>query len=403
MTRRILPILLVLAATAQGAFVTKARWAARGVKDIVIDVADGKPRLRATVWTVPIEKDFPGAWPGTHRAIAKGREFDLPNGRVLRWETSDSLTPFEVVPGELAHLAEWGAHITSIVFAAAPPAGFTIAHKLTLGVGTVVAYQPELTQAEKDEGCARPRAVVGSYAVFDASGCKIMHIPCPVLIDAAGTKVWGTIQINPPVGPPTGVFTSIVSFKAVDFAGLVFPVTAYGLDTFGYSGAGGSSSNMGAHDCAVSGPYTPGSNGTATTIHIECANHNGDGMTAGLYLDNAGTPDGLLADTAEVTGAQDARQWVTFTIDGAGVAVTTAQSIWIAHNRDDLTTLYWDADTATWKYDTDMTYVAGTLENPWTVTTGTFNRKMQAYVTFAPTVAGGVAPQWMHYFRQRSR
>lgn len=380
-------------------FVTKQRWDARGVTDESIDVADGQPRWRARVWGVPVEKRLSGNWPGTHRSLAagkKGREFDLPNGRKLRWETSDSLAPFEEKPGELKGLAEFGAHVTSVVFAAAPPAGFTIAHKLSLGAGTVVAYQPELTQAEKDEGCVRPRAVVGSYAVYDKDGLTFMHIPCPVLVDAAGKKAWGTIKINPPVGPPTGVFNSVVTFKAADFAGLVYPVTAYGLDTFGYTTEAGTETSFALNTIVGFGPFSPGSSGSATDIRAFLKREGGAPMVAmevtmGLYANNAGYPAALHRDGGGVNSMSSAAYgWIIDTLDSA-YSVVGGTDYWLVHNHN-LGVLYVKYNTVADFYSYHLgsvTYSSGALSSPFPGGAAErASRKYSIYCTYTPSAAG---------------
>ena len=101
--------------------VTAAKWARRGGRSISMGVnAAGKPQSEFESWGVRGKRRFNDAWLGTHREIAGGHEWDLPGDYVLRWVRSDTLAPFETTPGELQHLAEWGAEITSLAATAIP-------------------------------------------------------------------------------------------------------------------------------------------------------------------------------------------------------------------------------------------------------------------------------------------
>ena len=230
-------LLVALAAAAAAAparrrgrmFVTKARWAQRGSRIIARRRDDqGRPFEEWESWGVRIRRRLTTASLAIDRPITNGREFDVRAGVRLRWQTTDNLAPFEETAGELKHLAEWGASITSCVLATAPAADWSVRHRLELPAGSTLAYQPPLTQAEKDEGCVRPAAVVGSYAVFGPAGCKVAHTPRPCAVDANGKRVWGTITINPTTVPGTGFVASVVQFKLADLVGLVYPITLYG-------------------------------------------------------------------------------------------------------------------------------------------------------------------------------
>ena len=135
-------------------------------------------------------------------------------------------------------------------------------------------YQPALNQRDQIEGveCTettcqdssgkvvayRPENVVGSYAVYyegNRSGDytevggdnyktgKVFHIYRPVVTDANGNKVWGSLSINKQLGQLSVTVPKDFLDKAV------YPVN---IDpTFGYSG-------IGASNCWLSGNYFRG-------------------------------------------------------------------------------------------------------------------------------------------------
>ena len=362
-------------------FVTTQRWNARKWTTTVCDVVDGKPELRVNAWGTAIGKRMRVA-PTGKADRARGKRFALSATSAIEWYDSDNLAPFEETPGELKHLAEFGAHISCLKGDPPPPGKWKWETDLLLPEGVVIAYQPELTTEEKDRGAVRPAAVVGSYAVFDAEGCKIAHILRPCVVDATGKRVWGTLSIADGV--------STVTFRAADVKHLAAPVTIYGLDTFGYTSVGGSYAGWSAANLSTFGPFTAPANGSATAVSIYLTYVGGHSWTLGIYADNGGTPVGgaLLRDTA---GANDANDWNEQALDSP-LAITSASVYWIGHNHATSSPRIWYDSVAgfSWSYAASA-YSAGSLPNPCPSSTVQANHKCSAYITYTPA-GGGYVP-----------
>jgi len=142
---------------------------------------------------------------------------------------------------------------------------FTIQSK-----GLKFAYQPELTQKEKDEGASRPENVVGSYAVYmenpgtnwvggkEYKVGKVGHIFRPHLYDSNGLEAWGDLHIE------NGKYEVTIPQDFLDKA--VFPIKSN--DTFGYEDLGASiDSNQPAQSLRGS-KFASASGGTVTQINV---------------------------------------------------------------------------------------------------------------------------------------
>lgn len=92
-------------------------------------------------------------------------------------------------------------------------------------------YQDELTE-EENKTAYRPIDVVHSYACFDKSGKKVMHIYRSALLDASGVKVWCDMKLD----TEQGLLSVLWDVKVLE--GLVFPVVVD--PTFGYTSIGAS-------------------------------------------------------------------------------------------------------------------------------------------------------------------
>jgi len=330
-----------------------------------------------------------------------GRHYDLPGGHRLIWrevgpgDVAHPLRPFEETPGELDHLAEHGVRLSVLRLAAVPDRPIW-RHCLTYPPGTRFVYQPPLTQAEIDEGAMRPRAVVGSYAVLDAKGCKIGHILRPCAISADRTKrLWGVIQIQDGV--------SEVAFRRDKLEALGQGAVVFGLDTFGYTSIGATGQGRSRDYMFAEGPHSPASDGQAEVVHLYTEVGYSRPVTLGLYSDNGGTPEGgsLLRDTAEGT-LPDFDGWADLDLD-TPVSVTGGQDYWIgARWSNGAAQLRYDSVSGYSEYYKSSPYSAGQLDNPYpTEATQVSNREYSAYVSYTPSGAGVVAPQFMHLARMR--
>jgi len=371
---------------------------------------------RITAWGMPLalrlHDDHPvqaeGDLDGDDEALigpgGVGRHYDLPGGHRLIWrevkpgDVAHPLRPFERTPGELDHLAEGGVRL-SVLRLASVPENPIWRHRLTYPAGTRFVYQPRLTQAEIDEGCVQPRAVVGSYAVLDAEGCKIGHILRPCAISADRTKrVWGAISIEKGV--------SRVAFRPDDLKALGTGALLFGLDTFGYATLGGAGHLRGARFARAAGPHSPASDGTANEVHIGC---NTDGIhagkaTLGFWQDSSNYPGARVGDTGEISVTNSSPAWVSATLDSPQPAVYAAQSYWIGLHQDSSLYLYLRYDSGTLNHrHAETTYVAGEVPDPYpSSSTLTTSRDYSVYIVY--TASGGptgVAPQFMHLARMR--
>jgi len=416
--KRVLTILLALCAVAAcaprahagGAFVTKAKWARRAHHRLVSRQLDAerKPVEVFERWdsriTVTCEHPMAAGW--EPEDIEDGKRFRLPRGE-LEWvhRKVNALRKFEVTPGELAQFPQ--ARVSRLQMTAVP-VNCTWRHTLIVPHGTTFLYQPELTPTEVADGCIRPPAIVGSYAVRDEGNCKIAHIPRPTALGSLGKRVWGTITIERMAeGELRDRWREIVSFDRAELQTLTLPVTAYGLATFGYYNggvAGGTSSGWTAgYLYAWLGTVSPASDGTATNISAYTTGNAAyeRRLTLGIYLDSGGTPGAKHADTDGYAWTGEAGAWRTDDIDGGGVAVASGTSYWLVGQAEDALATYYDAGSYTKKSDTGShEYTHGTLATPWPGTNVTnTNRDYSIYVTYS--TGGGAVPQWMHLYKMR--
>lgn len=156
-------------------------------------------------------------------------------------------------------------------------------------------YQPELTQQEIDEGSIRPENIVGSYAVYHKelknnkyTTGKAFHIFRPLVKDADGDQVWGTLMYV------DGALSVTVPQEYLDKA--VYPVSVD--PTVGFTSIGGTSGGNTANDHFVSVLESVPSSGTITSISIYFSSVGAtEESRAGVY----DTGLALLATSTEVS------------------------------------------------------------------------------------------------------
>ncbi|MFW6164290.1 MAG: hypothetical protein ACODAJ_16090, partial [Planctomycetota bacterium] len=211
--------------------VTARRWRERGWSEESAGVVAGQAEARVRAWGAVVRKRLLAAV-AAEAAIEGGRRFDLDAHSRLEWTHAPDLAPFETEPGELAHLAEGGAHLSRLRLSRLPDQ--TVWQHDLDAPGLQFTYQPKLPAADIAEGCVRPPAVVGSYAVIaTVDGRKVAHIPRPVAVAASGNRVWGRIEIV--AGVSTVRFDRAALRDRLTWGGE--GIVIYGLDTFGYTGS----------------------------------------------------------------------------------------------------------------------------------------------------------------------
>ena len=379
-------------------FVTKDRWRGREWRAERLGLVDGRAEAVVALWGAVVRKRLLTPV-SAHASLDGVHRFDLDASSRLEWTAAADLAPFETDPGELAHLAEGGAHVSCLRLSRMPDE-CVWQHELELP-GVRLAYQPALSAEEIAEGCIRPPAVVGSYAAFALDdGRKVCHIPRPVAIDGHGNRVWGTIEIA------AGIST--VRFDPDALRALAWGddgIAIYGLDTFGYTSIAGTASTWSTgYLYAWLGTVSPASDGTATTVSIYTSGSIYERqLTLGIYADNAGEPAAKTADTDGYTWTGAGSGWRTDEIDGGGVAVASATPYWLLGQAESALTTYYDAGSYTMKWDTGgHSYTHGTLVTPWPATAGTrTSRDYSIYVTYTPSAGGLSLPVAMHHYRRR--
>lgn len=151
----------------------------------------------------------------------------------------------------------------------------------------------------------RPTDVVNSYACFDKTSKKVMHIYRSALLDSKGTKIWCDMKLDTELG----LLSVLWNVKVLE--GLVYPVVVD--PTFGYEDVGGTT--WGSLDTyCVGGKFTLSEDANS----VDVISFYNKGVTANvqvaLYDDNGagGQPyDRLIISSVEsCTGSA----WHDFTV-----------------------------------------------------------------------------------------
>jgi len=374
------------------AFVTKARWRDRTWRSERLDLVAGQAEARLVAWGAAVRKRLL-APVSAHASIGRGHRFDLDASSRLEWTTADDLAPFETEPGELAHLAEGGAHVSCLRLSRMPDE-CVWRHELELP-GVRLTYQPPLTAAEISEGCTRPPAVVGSYAAFALDdGRKVAHILRPVAVDGHGNRVWGTIRIADGI--------STVRFDPAALRSLAWGgdgIAIYGLDTFGYTSVGGSSGTLVQdYDIAHKCPTAPDSDGTVTAIWAYVDPAGGDAVVVvGIWDHDAANnlPENLLGSSVGL--------WTNplgWKEESVSASVTASTQYWLGWNTESRAVVaYYDAGT---RYVYHARTYDGTLPDPFgNSINGSGARDYSIYATYTPTGGGLSIPVAMDHYRRR--
>jgi len=380
-------------------FVTEDRWRGREWRAERLGLVDGRAEAVVAAWGAVVRKRLL-APVSAHASLDGVHRFDLDASSRLEWTTAADLAPFETEPGELAHLAEGGAHVSCLRLSRMPdPCVWQ--HELELP-GVRLVYQPALTPEEIAMGCIRPAAVVGSYAAFALDdGRKVCHILRPVAVDGHGNRVWGTIEIA------AGIST--VRFDPGLLRKLAWGddgIAIYGLDTFGYTSIGGTLYSSLAHYIFSCGPWAAPANGTVDSLHAyveDGPSGNWNHCQMAIYPDNGGKIDGstLLCHSAELYDYNLAGAWETYAVAGSP-AMANGVDYWLCYWHDTTySRRFYDSGSGAQRYSTE-TYSADNWPDPGEATTA-FQSSVEysLYVTYTPSAGGLSLPVAMHHYRRR--
>lgn len=325
-----------------------------------------------------------------------------PQAKMVKWNGEESLTirydkvgfdSFTNVGGkirstfkdETVEFYQDGKDFKFIIYIAKKPLTNILNYKLTGWENFNFFYQPPLTQNFKDEGHFRPDDVVGSYAVYhkikknyvvgqtNYKTGKAFHIYRPKFIDADGKTVWADLNID------NENYTITIPQNFLDTA--KYPIKAN--DTFGYTSIGGTNDSGGGNgDIEALGPYSPASNGDATSISIYFYNDRYGTGCLGIYDDDgSGEPDNLLGDTSDFS--INTTGWVLESLDSS-VAVTTGTDYWLAINSSAGAYIRYDTASDT-RWQVSDVYVPGSLTDPYPGGGSSYSTiEYSLYATYTP-------------------
>lgn len=240
-------------------------------------------------------------------------------------------------------------------------------------------YQPELTQAEIDEGAFRPNNIIGSYAVYHSTkrnniiggkeyqAGKAFHIYRPLIIDSAGITIWGVLNIE------NNLLTVTIPQEFLDSA--TYPVIVD--PTFGYTTLGSSISTIGANEAIALTVYSaPIGINIPTDIRVVLY---GESKNRKLVIWH---PDTGAVITNSVSGAistPTSKDWSIFTFTTAPV-LDPFVKYYIGGVAESVTTIYaYDSSTqGDTQTDTTNSYAS---PNSWS-TYGNVSGKLSAYITY---------------------
>ncbi len=376
------------------AIIPHPRWASRLARDergklkhhavdfAPLDLKAGKglPRIGGRAWGVPFTLALRGHG-NRYKVKEKAKGFELEIGSTIAFEESDQL----LLPTGEVWTPECGMLKTTLVLDKKPQTN-AWAFDLAFPAGTVFAWQPPLTPQEAAEGCFRPDWCVGSFAVFDAGGAKIAHMPRPFARDADGAWTWADLTLA------GAVLTVTVPQAFLDAAR--YPVTVD--PTFGYTSIGGSSQTGSPNYVVVYGPWQAATAGNAASVSMYGHVNGGGNLTLGFY--SGADPYALQGDSAGAA-ASSTQAWNTQNLDSP-VAIAAATNYKPASNATGTFSIRYDTHASLNGAYKSSAYSHGTLPaNPSGFTVGWTLKQFSIYVTYTPAAAAK-AP-W-HLFWQRA-
>jgi hypothetical protein len=337
------------------------------------------------------------------------------NGTDIIWESSRGKFHFYEVPADEAHPE--GGYEFEIILAKKPPTntvtftlrskGLTAHYQRPLNQETpapnwVTVTETEAFDAEGHRVAYRPPKAVGSYALYHDSRIgdivgkqnyragKVGHIYRPHLTDALGAEAWGTITLD------LVAQTCTITVPQDFLNSATYPVV---IDpTFGYTTIGGTLGEYYADYEMAFGPYSPASNGDATSVSFYfCSDyHAAFSATFGIFSDTGSdAPNANLKDSAggNVGNPDEVRDWYTQNLDSS-LAITSTTLYWIVRNSVD--TFHYAYDSVSgydYVYDA-ATYSAGTLRSSYGTPDGRIdNWRHSCYVTYTEAAGGELYEQ----------
>lgn len=360
-------------------------WA-RKFEHISPATGKGRPMLDMLACGVPFSQRFEGALNEIPaREIENGHEFEIDAKTKLRTIWTPSLGT-EAAP---MHRIEGGVLKEELQLDAHPNKNNWI-WNLDFPKGTRFVYQGPLDPddlidyPDRPGPSWRPDWVVGSYAVFDATGFKIAHIYRPLAIDRDGKWVWGEMQMT-----PVGVLRVTIPREFLDDA--AYPVI---IDpTVGFTSKGGTADTNWAEIYFMAADVkTPATNGSLTSVSFYVLNTEVGAVSAtlGAYdvvYTGQTYPYNRIGDSAGANVAGSYDGWVTQNLDAAADILTRLGAyLAITHDTGSFT-YYYDADNSYHSSYAPTVYSAGSLPQPAATQTAWANRKHSAYGTY--TAAGG--------------
>jgi len=215
--------------------------------------------------------------------------------------------------------------------------------------GVSFHYQPPLTVDEISAGHERPEDVVGSYAVYcdkqnnQYKTGKLLHIYRPLVIDAAGDKAWGTLDIT------GGVMTVSVAPEWIDNA--VYPVI---LDpTMGYDhiGSGTVAASSAWRAILDADKYTASAGDVVTAIHMGLRTYYSGTIPVGIF--DTGDLSRLIS--VDVYANSTTSQF--WTVDGLSSSMVAGHEYCMAVGKNSQLMQKYDVVSDGCRY--------GTYGNPW--------------------------------------
>ena len=250
-------------------------------------------------------------------------------------------------------------------------------------------YQPELTQAEIDEGASRPENVIGSYAVYHktkanhrvgstnyATG-KAFHIYRPKAIDANGVETWAELSYL------NGNLTVTVPQKFLDDA--VYPVRVD--PTFGYTSIGASNINIINSIRGSPGLISEGGTVTQISAYITNVTATKNAKTA-VYAYVSAIDAGNIVQSSDQITSPVAAQWndFPFTTQPLLTASTNYFMVAWAQTGTDTIVMHYD-NVAGGAIRDNATY--GTFPSPFAEDATNPNATYSIYATYTATATGG--------------
>lgn len=153
--------------------------------------------------------------------------------------------------------------------------------------GLTIYKQLPLTEEEIKFGCTRPENVVNSFACFNSSGQKVLHIYASKMIDAKNNTVWLDSDLK------DGLLTVYLDQKWLDTA--TFPVIVD--PTFGYTSVGASEND--GSSIPIGCKFTTSEKMTVNEIAWYGQSSAGSNLVQfAIYTDNAGVPNELVTNSS---------------------------------------------------------------------------------------------------------